>query len=44
MNALYVALRHYQLGEFKDECIAVGILPADLSAVFLAVEKTVFER
>lgn len=37
--ALYEALRQHQRGELGDKSIGVGVLPTDLSAVYLQVEE-----
>lgn len=40
-HALYEALKAYERGDLSGERVAVGILPAPLSAVFLRVEKAI---
>ena len=39
LAALYEALRQFQRGELVKGNIGVGMLPIDLSGIYLAVEK-----
>ncbi len=41
LESLYQELRRYQDGRLAENCVAVGCLDTELSAVYLAVERTI---